>query len=111
MTRSDQPIRIESLLPGSGARLFRKWATSKTTRIGVLRGGIGDVVRGARDDDRLRQMIGWAIIGVGVYRQWKRSQAPSLLYSAYLDMDEGIGIRVLQKGIVVGEFPVGRAGG
>ena len=111
MTRSDEPIRIGSLLPGSGGRLLRKWATSRLKRIGVLRGGIGDVARGAREGDRLRQMIGWTIIGVGVYQKWKRSQTPSLLYSAYLDMDEGMGIRVLQKGVVVGEFPVGRAGG
>jgi hypothetical protein len=111
MTRSDQPIRIGSLLPGSGGHLLRKWATSRMKRVGVLRGGIGDVVRGARADDRLRQMIGWAIIGVGIYQRWKRSQTPSLLYSAYLDTDESIGIRVLRKGRVVGEFPVGRVGG
>jgi hypothetical protein len=111
MTRSDEPIRIGSLLPGSGGRLLGRWATSRLKRVGVLRGGIGDVVRGAREGDRLRQMIGWTIIGVGVYQKWKRSQTPSLLYSAYLDMDESIGIRVLQKGRVVGEFPVGRVGG
>jgi hypothetical protein len=77
----------------------------------VLRSGIGDTFRGAREGDQLVQLIGWGLIAAGVYQQWKRSQTPSLLYSAYLDMDEGIGIRVLQKGRVVGEFPLGRAGG
>ncbi|MEA2057589.1 MAG: hypothetical protein U9O63_02615 [Actinomycetota bacterium] len=77
----------------------------------VLRSGIGDTFRGAREKDQLVQLVGWALIAAGVYQQWKRSQEPSLLYSAYLDMDEGMGIRVLRKGVVVGEFPVGRSGG
>ena len=111
MTQSDRPIKAGSLLPGSGGRLISKWASSKMRRVGVLRGGVGDVIKGAREDDQLRQMIGWVLIGIGVYQHWRRRQRPSLLYSAYLDMDESVGIRVLQKGKIVGEFPVGRSGG
>jgi hypothetical protein len=56
-------------------------------------------------------MIGWVLIGIGVYQAWRRRQTPSLLYSAYLDMDESMGIRVLRKGRVVGEFPVAGSDG
>lgn len=76
----------------------------------MLRGGLGDIAKGAREGDQLRQAAGWVLIGIGVYQHWRRRRTPSLLYSAYLDMDESVGIRVLQKGNIVGEFPVGRSG-
>lgn len=85
--------------------------TTKTQRVGVLRGGVRDLTAGARAGDQLRQLAGWTLIGIGVYQHWKRRQTPSLLYSAYLDMDESMGVRVLQKGRVIGQFPVGRSGG
>jgi hypothetical protein len=110
MTDPESPVEVKSLIPGSIVSLLRRSIKARRNTP-ILRNGLRDGFRGVREGDRLLQMIGWSLVAVGVYQRWKRSQAPSRLFSAYLDMDESMGIRVLQKGRVVGEFPVGRAGG
>jgi len=110
MTDPESPVDVKSLIPGSIVPLLRRSVRARRNTP-ILRSGLRDSFRGAREGDRLLQMIGWSLVAVGVYQRWKRSQTPSLLYSAYLDMDESMGIRVLQKGRVVGEFPVRRVGG
>ena len=110
MTEPEPPADDDRLLPGSITAVIRR-AIRARRRIPVLRKGLRDVVRGAREGDRLLQLMGWSLVAAGIYQRWKRSQEPSRLYATYLDMDEAIGIRVLQKGKVVGEFPVGGSGG
>lgn len=73
----------------------------------VFRAGLREASRGLREGDRTAQMIGASLLALRVYREWKRHQKPVYLYGADLDVDESIGIRLLRKGVVVGEFPVG----
>jgi hypothetical protein len=81
-----------------GARRF-----SKPLRLGVV-----TTYRGMRDADPMAQIVGAAVIAFGVYRSWKTRQEPVRLYNTHLDMDDSIGIRLLRKGNVIGEFPIAR---
>ncbi len=101
----------DGAVQSSLGRLARRWATRKRNHLPLLRSGLRDTVRGLQEGDRMVQLAGWLLIAVGIYQRWRRYQEPSLLYSADLDMDESVGIRVLQKGNIVGEFPVGGSGG
>lgn len=79
----------------------------RMSRFRVFRAGVIQATGGLRRGDRTAQMIGATLLAIRIYQQWKRRQQPVHLYGAYLDMDESIGIRLLRKGNVIGEFPLG----
>lgn len=101
---------IEALADEVVARVGRRLKTASARRFSKpLRLGVVTTYRGMRDADPLAQIVGAAVIGFGVYRSWKSRQQPVHLYTAPLDMDDSIGVRLLRKGQVIGEFPVGSA--
>lgn len=105
---TERPRGIEVLANEVRVRVGRRLKTASARRFSKpLQLGVATTYRGMRDADPVAQVVGAAVIAFGVYQGWKKRQQPVHLYTAPLDMDGSIGIRLLRKGNVIGEFPVG----
>ena len=72
----------------------------------ALRVGVLGTARAMRQGDAAAQTLGITVLAFGIYREWKKRQHPVQLYTTHLDMDETVGVRLLRKGKVIGEFPI-----
>ncbi len=66
--------------------------------------GFDTMVDGSRRGDNRRAALGLALLLAGIGR--RRRPHRRLIYSAEIEAGQSIGIRVIQRGAVVGEFEI-----
>ncbi len=66
--------------------------------------GFDTMVEGSRRGDTKRVALGFAQLIAGISRRHRRPRR--LIYSAEIEAGQSIGIRVIQRGAVVGEFEI-----